>query len=127
MLVVLDDAASVEQVSPLLPGSPGCLVVITSRNPLVGLTARYGARLLDLAPLPERDAAELLVGLIDDRAASDPDGVASLALACARVPLALRFAGEMAARQPTATLRDLITDITDAQRVLGPGAAGMNR
>jgi DNA-binding SARP family transcriptional activator len=52
MLVVLDDAASAEHVRPLLPGTPGCAALVTSRDPLIGLVARDGARRLDLGPLP---------------------------------------------------------------------------
>jgi hypothetical protein len=52
VLVVLDDAASAEHVRPLLPGAAGCAALVTSRDPLVGLVARDGARRLDLDPLP---------------------------------------------------------------------------
>jgi hypothetical protein len=52
MLVVLDDAASAEHVRPLLPGAAGCAALVTSRDPLIGLVARDGARRLDLGPLP---------------------------------------------------------------------------
>jgi DNA-binding winged helix-turn-helix (wHTH) protein len=52
MLVVLDDAASAEHVRPLLPGAAGCAALVTSRDPLIGLVARDGARRLDLDPLP---------------------------------------------------------------------------
>jgi hypothetical protein len=52
MLVILDDAASAEHVRPLLPGTAGCAALVTSRDPLIGLVARDGARRLDLEPLP---------------------------------------------------------------------------
>jgi hypothetical protein len=44
VLIVLDNARDVEQVRPLLPGSPGCLVIATSRNPMAGLAMTQGAR-----------------------------------------------------------------------------------
>jgi hypothetical protein len=71
MLVVLDNASSVEQVRPLLPGTPSALVVVTSRDSLVGLVARHGARRLDL--LPPEDAVALLRALIGGRAEAEPD------------------------------------------------------
>ena len=48
MLVLLDNAADVAQVRPLLPASPQCLVIVTSRRELAALAAREGARLLSL-------------------------------------------------------------------------------
>ena len=52
MLIVLDNADEVEQVRPLLPGTPACAVVVTSRDSLAGLVARDGATRLDLDLLP---------------------------------------------------------------------------
>ncbi len=52
MLVVLDNASTVDQVRPLLPGDPGCRVLVTSRNSLAGLVARDGATRIDLDMLP---------------------------------------------------------------------------
>jgi hypothetical protein len=55
MLVVLDNAGSVEQVRLLLPGTPACVTVVTSRDSLSGLVARDGAVRLDLDLLPAAD------------------------------------------------------------------------
>lgn len=67
MLVLLDNASAAEQVRPLLPGSPSCVVLVTSRDSLAGLVARDGARRLDLDLLPSVDALALLRRLTDDR------------------------------------------------------------
>jgi hypothetical protein len=72
MLVLLDNAGSAEQVRPLLPASPACLTLVTSRDTLAGLVARDGARRLDLDLLSAADASILLTTLIGDRAAADP-------------------------------------------------------
>jgi transcriptional regulator with XRE-family HTH domain len=69
VLVVLDNAGSAEQARPLLPGSPTCAVLVTSRDSLAGLVARDGATRLDLDLLPLADAVRLLQELIGDRAA----------------------------------------------------------
>src|ERR1039458_8196313 len=76
MLVVLDNAATVEQVRPLLPGSASCLVVVTSRDSLAGLVARHGAQRLDLDALPRKDAVALLRTLIGGRADAEPAATA---------------------------------------------------
>ena len=117
-LVVLDNAASVEQVRPLLPGTPSCVVVVTSRDSLPGLVARHGARRLGLDLLPAGDAVGLLRELIGERVAADPVAAATLAAQCARLPLALRVAAELAAAGPDMDLAELAGELADQQRRL---------
>ncbi len=118
MLIVLDNASSVEQVRPLLPGTSSALVVVTSRDSLAGLVARDGARRLDLDLLPPEDAVVLLGALIGERVAAEPDAAAVLARQCARLPLALRVAAELAATRPTTPLAALVKELADQQRRL---------
>jgi len=118
ILIVLDNASSVEQVRPLLPGTSSALVVVTSRDSLAGLVARDGARRLDLDLLPPEDAVALLGALIGARVRTEPDAAAVLAGQCARLPLALRVAAELAATRPTTPLAALVGELADEQRRL---------
>jgi len=118
MLVVLDNAASVDQVRPLLPGCPSCLVVVTSRDSLAGLVARHGAGRLDLDMLPLPDALALLRTLIGGRVDAEPEAAAALAKQCARLPLALRVAAELAAASPDSALAGLAGELASEQRRL---------
>jgi DNA-binding SARP family transcriptional activator/Flp pilus assembly protein TadD len=118
MLVLLDNARSVEQVRPLLPASPGCMTLVTSRDAMAGLVAREGARRIDLDLLPLADATGLLRTLIGERAAADPGAAEALAEGCSRLPLALRVAAERAVASPTTSLADLVAELTDEQRSL---------
>jgi tetratricopeptide (TPR) repeat protein len=114
MLVMLDNAGSVEQVRLLLPGTPGCVTVVTSRDSLPGLVARHGAVRLDLDLLPTTDAVSLLRALIGPRVDADPAAAEALAAQCCRLPLALRVAAELAAARPAVPLAGL----ADQQRRL---------
>ncbi|HEX8758499.1 MAG TPA: NB-ARC domain-containing protein, partial [Pseudonocardiaceae bacterium] len=118
ILIVLDNASSVEQVRPLLPGAPSCVVVVTSRDSLAGLVARHSARRLDLDLLPLEDAVALLAALIGGRVHAEPDAAATLARLCARLPLALRVAAELAAARPTISLAQLVDELADEQQRL---------
>jgi DNA-binding SARP family transcriptional activator/tetratricopeptide (TPR) repeat protein len=118
LLVVLDNAATADQVRALLPGSSSCVVVVTSRDSLAGLVARHGARRVDLDTLPAADAVAMLRTLIGTRVDAEPDAAASLARQCARLPLALRVAAELAAASPAVPLRDLVGELADEQRRL---------
>lgn len=111
MLVLLDNARDADQVRPLLPASPACMTVVTSRDALAGLVARDGAVRLDLDLLPPPDAIGLLRALIGPRAAADRRAVDLLAGLCGRLPLALRIAAELAAARPAAPLTDLVAEL----------------
>src|SRR5262245_18559957 len=74
VLVLLDNAATAEQVRPLLPAAAGCLVLVTSRDRLGGLVARDGARRLQLDVLTADEAVALLGGILGpDRVAAEPE------------------------------------------------------
>jgi DNA-binding SARP family transcriptional activator/tetratricopeptide (TPR) repeat protein len=118
MLVLLDNARSVEQVRPLLPGTSACLTVVTSRDSLAGLVAREGALRLDLDLLPAAEAVSLLRELIGERAVADPAATRELAAQCSRLPLALRVAAELAAARPDIPLAGLVRELADQQRRL---------
>ncbi|MDT0441850.1 ATP-binding protein [Streptomyces johnsoniae] len=114
VLIVLDNAATAAQVRPLLPGGTGSLAVVTSRSRLTGLSIRDGARRLTLGTLPEPEAVALLRTITaDHRPQEDERKLTELARLCARLPLALRIAGERAAARPHLSLDDLVADLRD--------------
>jgi tetratricopeptide (TPR) repeat protein len=114
LLIVLDNAATVGQVRPLLPGTPSCLVVVTSRSRLSGLVAREGAHRLRMDLLGEEDAVALLRAATEGHRLEDRYAdLVELAGLCARLPLALRIAAERAASRPLMLLTELIADLRD--------------
>ena len=118
MLVVLDNAASVAQVRPLLPGTASCAVVVTSRDALPGLVARHGARRVSLALLTHAEALGLLRTLLGDRVGAEPDATRALVGYCVRLPLALRLVAELAISRPRTSLATLATELADERRRL---------
>jgi DNA-binding SARP family transcriptional activator/tetratricopeptide (TPR) repeat protein len=110
VLVLLDNARDADQVRPLLPGAPGCLVVVTSRNQLTGLVAANGAHPIALDLFTEAEARELLaLRLGAHRLAAEPAAVEDLVASSARLPLALAIVvAHVAIRpaQPLAVLAD---------------------
>jgi len=123
-LIVLDNARSVDQVRDLLPGTPSCQVLVTSRDSLPALVARHGAVRINLDVLPLTEAVALLRRLIGARAEAEPEQTVSLAERCARLPLALRIAAELAAARPSVPLSRLVADVGDESRRLDLLAAG---
>jgi tetratricopeptide (TPR) repeat protein len=111
VLLVLDNAVSTDQVRALLPGGAGCAVVATSRTNLAGLVAREGARRVDVDLLSDAEAHALLMRLVGRRVEIEPAAAARLAQLCARLPLALRIAAELAAARPASTLADLVAEL----------------
>jgi tetratricopeptide (TPR) repeat protein len=113
VLVVLDNAASAEQVRPLLPGTTGCLAIVTSRNRLSGLVAVDGAQRLTLDMLPPGPAVALIATIAGkERAAADPAATRRLAALCGWLPLALRITADRAAAHPHLSIADLAEELT---------------
>jgi DNA-binding SARP family transcriptional activator/tetratricopeptide (TPR) repeat protein len=101
VLIVLDNARAEQQVRPLLPASPACLVLVTSRTKLAGLAATEGARPLDLDVLSEGEALQLLISRLGaQRAAAEREAVAELIGLCGRLPLALAVTAARAVTRP---------------------------
>lgn len=109
VLLVLDNAARLDQLAPLLPGSATCAVLVTSRRELTGLAVRTGVTRVTVHPMTAEESAELVASVTGSR----PDDV--LVRRCGGLPLALRIAGEWLARHPG---RDLAARLADEQRRL---------
>ena len=110
VLVVLDNASDEQQVRPLLPGSAGCLTVVTSRRQMAGLAAVEGASLLDLDVLSETESLQLLAARLGlERVDDEQEAAARVSALCARLPLALCVVAARAAARsgvPLAALAD---------------------
>ncbi len=115
VLIVLDNASNTAQVRPLLPGSPGCLVVVTSRNQMAGLVAAEGAALITLEVLGDDEAHEMLARRLGrGRVAAEPQAADEIVAACARLPLALSIAVGRAAGRAERPLARLAAELRDA-------------
>ncbi|MBB5867844.1 DNA-binding SARP family transcriptional activator/Tfp pilus assembly protein PilF [Allocatelliglobosispora scoriae] len=125
MLIVLDNARDVAQVRPLLPGEPGCLVLVTARHHLVGLIAAEGAHPFPLAPLRPDDARDLLARRVGPaRIAAEPAALAEIITRCAGLPLALVIIAARAALHehlPLAVLADELRRSGDRLDTLATG------
>src|SRR6185437_2586891 len=119
VLVLLDNARDAAQVRPLLPGSPGCLAIVTSRNHLTGLIAGHGAYPLGLDLLTPDGARELLAGRVGaGRAGREPDAIDEIIDGCARLPLALTIVAARAATSPGFPLAVFAADLREAGHAL---------
>ncbi|MET8143917.1 BTAD domain-containing putative transcriptional regulator [Sphaerisporangium sp. NPDC005288] len=115
VLVLLDNARDSEQVRPLLPGTPGCLAIVTSRHRLSGLVAGEGARSLTLEALSDAEAREFLaLRLSPGRVSAEPAAVREITALCARLPIALAIAAARAATNPAFPLAAIAAELRAA-------------
>ncbi|HZN17872.1 MAG TPA: BTAD domain-containing putative transcriptional regulator [Micromonosporaceae bacterium] len=108
VLLVLDDARDEEQVRDLVPGNPACAVLVTARQRLPGIDGAH--HVPTLPPLDEQAATELF-GRVVRHAGIDPGAEAEatrrVVALCAGLPLALRIAGALRARDPDRSTAEL--------------------
>ncbi|OIJ64431.1 ATP-binding protein, partial [Streptomyces mangrovisoli] len=115
VLILLDNARDSEQVRPLLPGSPGCLVIVTSRNQLTGLVAGEGAHPLTLNQLTLTEAHAFLARRLGaGRLAREPEAVDEIIARCAQLPLALAVVAARAATHPDFPLSAIAEELRDS-------------
>src|SRR6185437_7719146 len=111
LLILLDDAACEAQLRPLLPGTPGCAVLVTSRARLSGLG---GAQRVDLDVFAPDQAIELLARVAGpQRVAAEPVSAREIVRLCGFLPLAIRVAGARLGARPHWPLSRLEADLTD--------------
>ncbi|WP_158581562.1 AfsR/SARP family transcriptional regulator [Actinomadura spongiicola] len=109
VLLLLDDAQDARQVEPLLPGSPGSAVLVTSRTSLGELTARWRVRSYEIGPLPTESSLELLAGMLGrERVERERAAAVALTEICDGLPLALRIAAARFAGRPGQDLGDFV-------------------
>lgn len=125
MLLLLDNARDAEQVRPLLPAGPGCLVIVTSRSQLPGLIARDGARPLILDVLTQDESIALLAARIGrQRIDAEFPAAADLASLCGGLPLALVIVAARVALHPRLPLTAIVGELRQAGSILDYLATG---
>jgi NB-ARC domain len=116
VLVLLDNADDEVQVRPLLPDSPTCAVLITSRNRFATLE---GADILNLAGMTQTESLQLLQHLVGvDRTQAELEAAKNIIDLCSQLPLAIRIAGGMLRSKPDEKLRDYADKLTDERQQL---------
>jgi tetratricopeptide (TPR) repeat protein len=116
VLVVLDNAHDADQVRPLLPGAPGCQVVVTSRNQLASLVTAEGALPLTLDLLSHEESRQLLAARVGAaRVVADRQAADEIVACCARLPLALAIVAARAATHPRFRLGDFAAELGGAR------------
>ncbi|MCX5067989.1 tetratricopeptide repeat protein [Micromonospora lupini] len=121
-LLVLDNAASADQVTPLLPNGSHCLILITSRRRLVGVDE---GRPSSLPVLDTDEAIELLGHVVGvDRVAAEPEAATEVVRRCGHLPLAIRLAGARLAHRPRWRIADLAERLTSRPDPLAEFEAG---
>ncbi|MEV6236209.1 tetratricopeptide repeat protein [Lentzea sp. NPDC051838] len=118
VLVMVDNAPSAAHVRPLVPGGPGCMTVVTSRDRLAGLVARDGAYRLELGVLTPEEAPAVVIGVLGaERVLREEDAVDELVRLCGYLPLALRITAANLADRPHQTIAELMAELTAGDRL----------
>ncbi len=116
ILLLLDDANSIDQVTPLLPGDPGCATIITSRRFLATLP---GNRIVRLSAMAEGEALLLLSALTGaQRVAAEGEAARDIVRLTGGLPLAVRLVGARLAARPNWQLQDIVDQLNDEHRRL---------
>ncbi|WP_307841219.1 AfsR/SARP family transcriptional regulator [Streptomyces endocoffeicus] len=122
VLVLLDNAHDTAQVRPLLPGTPGCATLITSRSTMADLD---GVHMIDLSVMEPGDALALFTRIVgDQRASAEPQACRQAVAACGYLPLAIRVAASRLATRPGWTINTLTDRLADVHRRLQELRAG---
>lgn len=115
LLVLLDNARDSAQVRPLLPGAPGCAVLVTGRGRTLALP---GAHRVDVEAMDEDEGLELLGAMVGaERMTAEPAAARELVSACGGLPLAVRIAATLLASRPRRDMADLVAGLSDERRL----------
>ncbi|MEV8440091.1 tetratricopeptide repeat protein [Actinosynnema sp. NPDC051121] len=118
-LLVLDNASRADQVRPLIPAAPGCLVLVTSRQRLSTLAVRHDAFCLTVDPFDRADAESLLRDVVGGaRVDAEPEAAQQIVKLCGGLPLAVRVAAERIAASRHLTLAGLAEELSDVDQRL---------
>ncbi|SDZ00938.1 DNA-binding transcriptional activator of the SARP family [Amycolatopsis xylanica] len=131
VLMILDNAASPDQVRPLLPADAGCAVLITSRNDLRGLAALNGARPFPVGMVSAQEAKTILANVIGaEQVAAEPEAADAFVAACGLLPLGLRLASSNLASSASPSIADYLRKLRpggrlDAMQIEGDSQAAV--
>ncbi|MDJ0460703.1 AfsR/SARP family transcriptional regulator [Streptomyces sp. H27-C3] len=122
ILVLLDNARDAAQIRPLLPGTTGSAVLVTSRTRMVDLA---GAHLIDLDVMSPDEALQLFTRIVGaERVRSEREAALDVVGACGFLPLAIRIAASRLAARRTWTVSVLAAKLADERRRLDELQAG---
>ncbi|MFD6888482.1 BTAD domain-containing putative transcriptional regulator [Streptomyces sp. NPDC059957] len=122
LLLLLDNTVDPAVIRTLLPGSPGCLVLITSRARLLDLD---GADWISIGLMPAEESARMVAETLGEhRVAAEPESAAELARLCGHLPLALRIATARLRNRPRWTVQYLVARLRDETRRLDELSSG---
>ncbi len=125
LVIVLDNARDTDQVLPLLPGSPSCIVLVTSRQQLAGLIAHKQALHITLEFLTTHEACQLLTDFLGtERIRAEPEAVDELIQRCVGLPIALSVAAARVLLDPHVPLNILLSELSEQRQRLDALSTG---